>query len=164
MGVRLAFQTFRFEFDAECRWDYLSIYESYTSETEFSGFKGKHCGTVLPHTITSEGNKLVLIFVTDKNVASEGFVATYTAFDPQEGELSYSGTNLISLPYSQSVLDCSRSFLGPSGSIVSPGYPNTTVSRAVCEYSISVPNGYQILLSAVNISLPCEGNGKLSIR
>nr|XP_015841864.1 membrane frizzled-related protein isoform X1 [Peromyscus maniculatus bairdii]XP_042136677.1 membrane frizzled-related protein isoform X1 [Peromyscus maniculatus bairdii] len=81
-GVRLQFHNFSLEAQAECKFDYVEVYEAGTSGA-FS-FLGRFCGTEPPPHLISSRHQLAVIFKTDLGISSGGFLATYQATNATE--------------------------------------------------------------------------------
>ncbi|XP_059122837.1 membrane frizzled-related protein isoform X2 [Peromyscus eremicus] len=81
-GVRLQFHNFSLEAQAECKFDYVEVYEASTSGA-FS-FLGRFCGTEPPPHLISSQHQLAVIFKTDLGISSGGFLATYQATNATE--------------------------------------------------------------------------------
>ncbi|XP_012685416.1 procollagen C-endopeptidase enhancer a [Clupea harengus] len=75
MAVEVNFEKFTVEADTYCRFDYVAFYNG--GEREDSRLIGKYCGDVPPKEIVSNGNMLLVQFVSDTSVTSDGFMATY---------------------------------------------------------------------------------------
>ncbi|NWR90257.1 CUBN protein, partial [Furnarius figulus] len=129
--IRLTFTSFNLEFDYGCRKDYLEIYDNSTVQK-----LGRYCGRSVPPSLTSGGNMMMLYFVTDHRIASEGFSANY-----------------ISLNASKA---CSRNYSSETGVLTSPNYPNNYPVRTECIYTITVGINRQIVLNFTDFTL--EGN------
>jgi cubilin len=67
--IRLTFNAFTLEHAYNCNWDYVEIFDNYTTSASL----GRYCGVEIPPVITSTNNVLVVTFVTDSSVAREGF-------------------------------------------------------------------------------------------
>ncbi|KAL7976600.1 hypothetical protein Chor_008549 [Crotalus horridus] len=74
--IHLTFTYFSLEFDYNCNRDYLDIYDNSTM-TKI----GRYCGRSIPPSITSSGNTVTLHFVTNRNIASEGFSINYASLN-----------------------------------------------------------------------------------
>ncbi|NWR74432.1 CUBN protein, partial [Centropus unirufus] len=129
--IRLTFTSFNLAFDYSCRNDYLEIYDNSTMQK-----LGRFCGRSIPPSVTSGGNMMMLYFVTDHSIASEGFSANY-----------------ISLNASKV---CGGNYSAETGVLTSPNYPNNYPVRTECIYTITVGINRQIVLHFTNFSL--EGN------
>ncbi|KAL2094551.1 hypothetical protein ACEWY4_009270 [Coilia grayii] len=75
MAVEVNFEKFTIEGDTYCRFDYVAFYNG--GEREDSRRIGKYCGDVAPKELVSNGNVLLVQFVSDTSVTSDGFMATY---------------------------------------------------------------------------------------
>ncbi|KAK9396207.1 cubilin [Crotalus adamanteus] len=126
--IHLTFTYFSLEFDYNCNRDYLDIYDNSTM-TKI----GRYCGRSIPPSITSSGNTVTLHFVTNRNIASEGF------------SINYASLNASTV--------CSHEYMTASGVLTSPNYPNNYPDKMVCIYKIHVSNNKQIALHFTNFSL-----------
>ncbi|KAJ6666703.1 hypothetical protein lerEdw1_020427 [Lerista edwardsae] len=126
--IRLTFTSFNLEFDYNCNKDYLEIYDNITMTR-----LGRYCGRSVPPSMTSSGNTLMLKFVTNHNIASEGF------------SVDYASLNAATV--------CSHDYTEASGVLTSPNYPNHYHNRMLCIYRITVGNNKQIALHFTNFSL-----------
>ncbi|XP_053215446.1 cubilin [Podarcis raffonei] len=126
--IRLTFSYFYLEFDYNCNRDYLEIYDNSTMTT-----LGRYCGRSVPPSMTSGGNTLMLSFVTNRNIASEGFSVNYVSLN--------------------SSTVCSHEYTEATGELTSPNYPGHYPNRMACIYRIHVGNNKQIALHFTNFSL-----------
>uniref|UniRef100_A0A8C0FEB1 Cubilin n=1 Tax=Bubo bubo TaxID=30461 RepID=A0A8C0FEB1_BUBBB len=125
--IRLTFTSFNLAFDYSCGKDYLEIYDNSTVQK-----LGRYCGRSIPPSLTSGGNMMMLYFVTDYSIASEGFSANYISLDASKGNITETGV------------------------LTSPNYPNNYPVRMECIYTITVGINRQIVLSFTNFTL--QGN------
>ncbi|XP_061659241.1 procollagen C-endopeptidase enhancer 2-like [Syngnathoides biaculeatus] len=75
--IQVKFDKFVLESDTYCRFDYVAFFNG--GERDDSRLIGKYCGDQAPQTIITTGNVLLVQFVSDLSVTSDGFVATYTS-------------------------------------------------------------------------------------
>ncbi|KAM9001733.1 procollagen C-endopeptidase enhancer 1 isoform X2 [Sarcophilus harrisii] len=75
--ISLTFGKFDLEPDTYCRYDSVSIFNG--AQSDDSKRVGKYCGDTAPSSITSEGNELLVQFVSDLSVTADGFFASYKA-------------------------------------------------------------------------------------
>ncbi|XP_020022029.1 procollagen C-endopeptidase enhancer 1 [Castor canadensis] len=73
--IALTFGKFDLESDTHCRYDSVSVFNGAVSDD--SKRLGKFCGDQAPRPITSEGNELLVQFVSDLTVTADGFSASY---------------------------------------------------------------------------------------
>ncbi|KAJ0061807.1 hypothetical protein NL108_012464, partial [Boleophthalmus pectinirostris] len=78
MVIQVQFDKFALEADTYCRFDYVSFYNG--GERDDSRLIGKYCGEQAPLPIVTSGNVLLVQFVSDLSVTSDGFLAQYTSF------------------------------------------------------------------------------------
>ncbi|KAL7982930.1 hypothetical protein Chor_013536 [Crotalus horridus] len=73
--IVLTFGKFDVEFDTYCRYDYVAVFNG--REQDDSRRIGKFCGDKSPSLIRSDGNELLVQFVSDLSVTADGFSASY---------------------------------------------------------------------------------------
>ncbi|KAG5195374.1 hypothetical protein MJG53_018309 [Ovis ammon polii x Ovis aries] len=73
--ISLTFGKFDLEPDSYCRYDSVSVFNGPVSDD--AKRLGKFCGDTVPGSITSEGNELLVQFVSDLSVTADGFSASY---------------------------------------------------------------------------------------
>ncbi|XP_069845386.1 procollagen C-endopeptidase enhancer 1 [Dipodomys merriami] len=73
--IALTFGKFDVEPDTYCRYDSVSVFNGAVSDD--SKRLGKFCGDTAPGPISSEGNELLVQFVSDLSVTADGFSASY---------------------------------------------------------------------------------------
>ncbi|XP_006859879.1 PREDICTED: procollagen C-endopeptidase enhancer 1 [Chrysochloris asiatica] len=81
--IALTFGKFDLEPDTYCRYDSVSVFNGAVSDD--AKRVGKFCGDTVPGPISSEGNELLVQFVSDLSVTADGFSATYRIL-PQGAE------------------------------------------------------------------------------
>ncbi|CAK6952917.1 procollagen C-endopeptidase enhancer b [Scomber scombrus] len=75
--IEVKFQKLDLEPDTYCRYDYVALFNG--GETDDSRRIGKFCGDRSPGTIVTNGNELLVQFVSDLSVTSDGFMAFYSS-------------------------------------------------------------------------------------
>ncbi|KAG9346597.1 hypothetical protein JZ751_006908 [Albula glossodonta] len=75
MVIEVRFEKFDLEGDSYCRYDYVAFFNG--GETDDSRRIGRYCGDVVPENIVTNGNELLVQFVSDLSVTSDGFMAHY---------------------------------------------------------------------------------------
>ncbi|RVE63598.1 hypothetical protein OJAV_G00137890 [Oryzias javanicus] len=75
--IQVKFEKFVLEGDAECRFDFVAFFNG--KETDDSRMIGKFCGDQTPEPIITSTNELLVQFVSDYSVPSDGFLASYTS-------------------------------------------------------------------------------------
>ncbi|NP_001082711.1 uncharacterized protein LOC398671 precursor [Xenopus laevis] len=80
--VELSFGKFDVEGDSYCRFDYLAVFNG--GETDNTRLIGKFCGDSSPKTIYSDGNEMLVQFVSDLSVTADGFAVNYRMRDASE--------------------------------------------------------------------------------
>ncbi|XP_068129989.1 procollagen C-endopeptidase enhancer 1 [Hyperolius riggenbachi] len=80
--VELTFGKFDVEADSYCRYDYLAVFNG--ADTDNNRQIGKFCGDTSPNNVYSDGNEMLVQFVSDLSLTAGGFEATYRMKDPSE--------------------------------------------------------------------------------
>ncbi|KAE8287927.1 Procollagen C-endopeptidase enhancer 2 Procollagen COOH-terminal proteinase enhancer 2 [Larimichthys crocea] len=78
MVIQVKFDKFLLEADSYCRFDYVAFFNG--GEKDDSRLIGKYCGDEAPQPIVSTSNVLLVQFVSDLSVTSDGFFAQYNSF------------------------------------------------------------------------------------
>uniref|UniRef100_UPI0037E9BB90 procollagen C-endopeptidase enhancer a n=1 Tax=Semicossyphus pulcher TaxID=241346 RepID=UPI0037E9BB90 len=77
MVIQVTFDKFVLEADTYCRFDYVAFFNG--GERDDSRLIGKYCGDEAPQPLITTGNVLLVQFVSDLSVTSDGFLAYYTS-------------------------------------------------------------------------------------
>lgn len=77
MVIQVKFDKFVLEPDTYCRFDYVAFFNG--GEKDDSRLIGKFCGDENPQPVITTGNVLLVQFVSDLSVTSDGFLAHYTS-------------------------------------------------------------------------------------
>ncbi|KAH0623682.1 hypothetical protein JD844_006723 [Phrynosoma platyrhinos] len=100
--INLTFSEVFLEIDAECRFDFLAIYDGATTE---SGLIKKVCGRVAP-TFQSSSNVMTVVLSTDYANSYRGFSAHYTSIPIPEPNTSLTcSSDMMTVILSKSYLD-----------------------------------------------------------
>ncbi|KAJ8008028.1 hypothetical protein DPEC_G00100480 [Dallia pectoralis] len=75
--IEVKFEKLNVEADLYCRYDYVAFFNG--GERDDSRRIGKYCGDRVPGTIVTNGNELLVQFVSDLSVTSAGFMAIYNS-------------------------------------------------------------------------------------
>ncbi|KAI3376384.1 hypothetical protein L3Q82_016866, partial [Scortum barcoo] len=75
--IEVKFVKLDLEPDTYCRYDYVALFNG--GERDNSRRIGKFCGDRAPGTIVTNGNELLVQFVSDLSVTSDGFMAHYSS-------------------------------------------------------------------------------------
>ncbi|XP_026123823.1 procollagen C-endopeptidase enhancer 2-like isoform X1 [Carassius auratus] len=75
MVIEVKFEKLDLELDSYCRYDYVALFNG--GETDESRRIGKFCGDMLPDMVVTNGNELLVHFVSDLSVTAAGFLAHY---------------------------------------------------------------------------------------
>uniref|UniRef100_A0A8C2IPK3 Procollagen C-endopeptidase enhancer 2b n=1 Tax=Cyprinus carpio TaxID=7962 RepID=A0A8C2IPK3_CYPCA len=89
--VVLSFRLLDLESDNLCRYDYVDVYSSHANGQRL----GRFCGTFRPGDLVSTNNKMLIQMVSDANTAGSGFLAVYSAANPNERGDQYCGGRLM---------------------------------------------------------------------
>ncbi|XP_018608857.1 procollagen C-endopeptidase enhancer 2-like [Scleropages formosus] len=73
--IELRFEKFDLERDNYCRYDHVLVYNG--GEVNDDKRIGKYCGDSPPAPITSEGNQLLIQFLSDLSLTADGFIGHY---------------------------------------------------------------------------------------
>nr|XP_015802352.2 procollagen C-endopeptidase enhancer 2 [Nothobranchius furzeri] len=93
--IEVKFEKLDLESDTYCRYDYVALFNG--GETDDSRRIGKFCGDRPPGTIVTNGNELLVQFVSDLSVTSDGFMAHYTSV-PRGSRSPTAGGDFIHRP------------------------------------------------------------------
>ncbi|XP_059207653.1 procollagen C-endopeptidase enhancer a [Centropristis striata] len=107
MVIQVKFDKFILEADTYCRFDYVAFFNG--GEKDDSRLIGKYCGDQAPQPIITTGNVLLVQFVSDLSVTSDGFLAHYTSF-PRGSQIPIvdSGAGSRSIPRNPVVKPATR--------------------------------------------------------
>ncbi|XP_069805661.1 embryonic protein UVS.2-like [Dendropsophus ebraccatus] len=118
--VALNFVDFDVQSSPDCKSDYIRIYDGPTKD--YPLISDRTCGTGLIPPIIASTNQLLVEFSSDRSIAGKGFKALYSTV-------------------------CGGAYYKPNGTVTSPGYPNNYAPNLKCDYTITVPVGYRIVLT-----------------
>uniref|UniRef100_A0A8C6UH84 Procollagen C-endopeptidase enhancer b n=1 Tax=Neogobius melanostomus TaxID=47308 RepID=A0A8C6UH84_9GOBI len=79
--IEVKFEKLDLEPDTYCRYDYVALFNG--GERDDSRRIGKFCGDTVPGTIITNGNELLVQFVSDLSVTADGFMALYNSPTPK---------------------------------------------------------------------------------
>lgn len=85
MVIKVSFNKFILEADTYCRFDYVAFFNG--GERDDSRLIGKYCGDQAPAPFITNGNVMLVQFVSDLSVTSDGFLAHYNSV-PRGTEIS----------------------------------------------------------------------------
>ncbi|XP_072542878.1 procollagen C-endopeptidase enhancer b [Salminus brasiliensis] len=77
MVIEVKFEKLDVEPDIYCRYDYVALFNG--GEKDDSRRIGKFCGDTVPDGVVTNGNELLVQFVSDLSVTASGFMAHYTS-------------------------------------------------------------------------------------
>ncbi|KAK2863096.1 hypothetical protein Q5P01_002629 [Channa striata] len=98
--IEVRFEKIDLEPDTYCRYDYVALFNG--GESNDSRRIGIFCGDRTPGTIVSNGNELLLQFVSDLSVTSDGFMAHYSSV-PRGSRTPTAGSDFIYGPKTTSM-------------------------------------------------------------
>ncbi|KAM6949359.1 procollagen C-endopeptidase enhancer b [Aplochiton taeniatus] len=93
--IEVKFEKLDLEPDTYCRYDYVAFFNG--GERDDSRRIGKYCGNRVPSTIVTNGNELLVQFVSDLSVTSDGFMAHYNSV-PRGSRAPTAGRDIIHAP------------------------------------------------------------------
>ncbi|XP_051997874.1 procollagen C-endopeptidase enhancer 2-like [Xyrauchen texanus] len=101
MVIEVKFEKLDLESDTYCRYDYVALFNG--GETDDSRRIGKFCGTLPPDVVVTNGNELLVHFVSDLSVTAAGFMAHYNSIHrgtrtPTSGLEAASGPRVKTTP------------------------------------------------------------------
>nr|XP_055067070.1 procollagen C-endopeptidase enhancer b [Misgurnus anguillicaudatus] len=95
MVIEVTFEKLDLESDMYCRYDYVTLFNG--GETDDSRRIGKFCGDMVPDAVVTNGNELLVHFVSDLSVTAAGFMAHYKSI-PRGSRTPTSGLDTVSSP------------------------------------------------------------------
>ncbi|XP_071374794.1 procollagen C-endopeptidase enhancer 2-like isoform X1 [Centroberyx affinis] len=99
--IEVKFMKLDLEADTYCRYDYVAFFNG--GERDDSRRIGKYCGDRVPETIVTNGNELLVQFVSDLSVTSDGFMAFYSSV-PRGSRTPTVGGDFIFRPHIDATL------------------------------------------------------------
>ncbi|XP_029924616.1 procollagen C-endopeptidase enhancer a [Myripristis murdjan] len=116
--VMLHFRFFDLEADAQCRYDYLDVYNG---KSNMMPKLGRFCGTFRPNNLVSSSNTMMLEMVSDEGTQGRGFVAYFSGEKPDDQRI------------------CKEKITKAQGEITTPNWPNEQYPAGVsCSWLITV--------------------------
>uniref|UniRef100_A0A8D3A654 Procollagen C-endopeptidase enhancer 2-like n=1 Tax=Scophthalmus maximus TaxID=52904 RepID=A0A8D3A654_SCOMX len=103
--IEVKFVKLDLEADMYCRYDYVALFNG--GEKDNSRRIGKFCGDRIPGIIVTNGNELLVQFISDLSVTSDGFMAYYSAV-PRGTRTPTAGGDLIYGPQATSTPLCTQ--------------------------------------------------------
>nr|XP_046235897.1 procollagen C-endopeptidase enhancer b [Scatophagus argus] len=98
--IEVKFVKLDLESDTYCRYDYVALFNG--GERDNSRRIGRFCGDRPPGTIVTNGNELLVQFVSDLSVTSDGFMAHYSSV-PRGSRTPTTGGDFIYGPHTTSM-------------------------------------------------------------
>lgn len=90
MNIKLQFLKFDLEYETDCQYDYVAIYDGTVNSSE--NLIDKYCGDQIPSSILSRTNSLFIEFVTDDNIEDKGFLFEYSSHSQKTIQNEYNLT------------------------------------------------------------------------
>ncbi|KAK9524779.1 hypothetical protein VZT92_017147 [Zoarces viviparus] len=115
--IEVKFVKLDLEPDTYCRYDYVALFNG--GERHNSRRIGRFCGDRSPGTIVTNGNELLVQFVSDLSVTSDGFMAHYTSV-PRGSRVPTAGGDFIYGPQTTSM---------PERTVVRPSRPTNPTPK-----------------------------------
>ncbi|XP_076829158.1 procollagen C-endopeptidase enhancer b [Brachyhypopomus gauderio] len=95
MVIEVKFEKLDLEADIYCRYDYVALFNG--GETDNSRRIGKFCGDSPPELVVTNGNELLVQFVSDLSVTGSGFLAHYNSI-PRGSRTATTGLDTVPGP------------------------------------------------------------------
>ncbi|XP_038602618.1 procollagen C-endopeptidase enhancer 2 [Tachyglossus aculeatus] len=125
--VVLSFRFIDLESDNLCRYDFVDVYSGHANGQRI----GRFCGTFRPGALVSSTNKMLVQMISDANTAGNGFMAVFSAAEPDRRGDQYCGGRLDK----------------PTGSLQTPNWPDRDYPAGVsCLWHIVAPKNQLIEL------------------
>ncbi|KAJ0055640.1 hypothetical protein NL108_006517, partial [Boleophthalmus pectinirostris] len=119
--IEVKFEKLDLEPDTYCRYDYVALFNG--GETDDSRRIGKFCGDTVPGTIVTNGNELLVQFVSDLSVTSDGFMALYNSVPRGSRRPTAGGDFIFSSPSSSAPKPTSKPTSKPTTKPTKPAKP-----------------------------------------
>ncbi|CAL8362870.1 unnamed protein product [Lota lota] len=147
MVVMVKFDKFLLEADTYCRFDYVAFFNG--GERDNSRLIGKFCGDRAPEPLVSNGNVLLVQFVSDLSVTSDGFMASYTAI-PR-------GSTIASAPRLDRPVTITTTTRPPT---TTTRPPTTTTTTTTMKPKLQQPTRTRVRVTPGQNGATRPGNGK----
>ncbi|XP_078582053.1 cubilin-like isoform X2 [Branchiostoma floridae x Branchiostoma japonicum] len=128
--VTLTFTNMDVEAHGNCIWDYVEVRDG---GDETAPFVGRYCNQTIPAPFTSTTNQLFVKFRSDASQTGSGFRATWA-------------------------VTCGGVFTDPTGTLLSPYFPNAYPHEKDCYYTIMQPIGNTITVTFVTFDVEDQSN------
>ncbi|XP_064209123.1 procollagen C-endopeptidase enhancer a [Anguilla rostrata] len=165
MIIEVKFEKFDLEPDSYCRFDYVAFFNG--GEKDDSRRIGRYCGDLLPGDIVTNGNELLVQFVSDLSVTSDGFMASYSSIprgsrEPTVEGAAGTGPNMDSAPPKPSIKPPAPARLAPfTPKPTSPPQPEPTPPKPATREQPTRPRVVKKLPPPIRINPPqnplCRG-------
>ncbi|XP_048237900.1 cubilin-like isoform X1 [Haliotis rufescens] len=126
--ITLTFNSFDLETASSCQWDKVEVRDGVD---QTASLLGRYCGNDSPAPVRSTGNTMYVYFKSDSSIRGGGFQASWT-------------------------VACGGTFNDPTGTIMSPSFPNAYPHNKECIYIINQPTNNRVTLTFSAFAL--EGN------
>ncbi|XP_046746481.1 cubilin-like [Diprion similis] len=114
--IKITWVSFDVETSTSCSWDFVEVREGMDVRGPLIG---RYCGSMLPQSLRSESNVVLIRFKSDASLQGKGFKLNYE-------------------------VNCGGEFVDSTGVLKSPYYPNPYPASKTCIYEIIQPPGKAI--------------------
>lgn len=139
LAVQLKFDIVELEYDTNCSYDFVAIYDGMTED---SPLLGHLCSNPENNTITSTNNTMLIHFHSDHLLNYHGFSAKYKSVLKDNDGLG----------------GCKWKKSKWNGTITSPYYPHKYPSNSNCKIKIAAPENFVITLVINDLTMEMEEN------
>ncbi|KAF5282685.1 hypothetical protein FQA39_LY17492 [Lamprigera yunnana] len=126
--IKITFISFNLEEESNCLYDSVAVHEGGSSSAPLVN---RYCGTRLPPSYTSIGNQLFIMFTSDWSNTEDTVLGFRLRYE----------------------MICGGIYSEPTGTIQSPGYPDTYQEDQICVYEIIQPLHTTITLTFTDFEL-----------
>uniref|UniRef100_A0A1A8RFN1 Procollagen C-endopeptidase enhancer n=1 Tax=Nothobranchius rachovii TaxID=451742 RepID=A0A1A8RFN1_9TELE len=157
--IQVKFDKFILEADTYCRFDYVLFFNG--GERDDSRLIGRYCGDQTPEPIITSGNMLLVHFVSDLSVPSDGFFAYYTSIPRgSQSATVESGRRTVSVP-SIPVIKPAEPERPVVLHITTTTIPTTSTIPTTTKARVSRPNGKRPVLQNPLCAKACKRAGTI---
>ncbi|KAG8133889.1 hypothetical protein E2320_011642 [Naja naja] len=134
-SIKITFERFQ----TELNYDVLEVHDG---PNLLSPLLGSYNGTQVPQFLFSSSNFIYLLFTTDNSRSNNGFKIHYESYRLNHEEpLLCEKNHWWSHPLPTCDALCGGDVRGPSGTILSPGYPELYPNSLNCTWTVDVTHG-----------------------
>jgi len=95
-NIFLDFKYFKFELSNGCQNDYIEVYDG---NDDSAPLIGRFCGNEIPKSVTSTGNYISVVMVTNDETQSRGYIALYKQVGSDKTTVGPTGKNYFLYKY-----------------------------------------------------------------